>query len=62
MDIEKNFIVSHEFQVTKPNGDIDFIAVYDLTFNVARKFAASKYPNCTIEFYQTVSNPNPTNQ
>jgi hypothetical protein len=40
-----------EFQVNKPNGDIDFITVYDLPESVARKFVERKYPDCKIELY-----------
>ncbi len=37
-----------EFQINKPNGDIDFIEVYDLPSHLAEKFVINKYPNCEI--------------
>jgi hypothetical protein len=46
-------IVTHEFQVNKPNGDIDFIEVEDLPLNIARKFVENKYPDRKIQFYKT---------
>ena len=46
---EYNYIVAHEFQITKPNGDIDFITVYDLPIHLAERFVVNKYPDCTIE-------------
>lgn len=44
-----DYIDFFEFQVTKPNGDIDFIEVYDLPYKLAEKFVRNKYPNCKIE-------------
>lgn len=46
-------IVIHEFQVNKPNGDIDFIEVADLTFCAANTFVKNKYPDCNIEHLKT---------
>jgi len=45
--------VMHEYQVNKPNGDTDFIEVYDLPEQVARKFVKNKYPNCEISLFKT---------
>jgi hypothetical protein len=40
-----------EFQVNKPNGDIDFITVYDLPEKLAQRFVTDKYPDSKIEVY-----------
>lgn len=42
--------VVFEFQVNKPNGDTDFIEVYDLPHWLAEKFVKNKYPDCEILF------------
>jgi hypothetical protein len=39
----EDHIISHEFQVNMPNGDIDFITVYDLPYKHAEKFVSDKY-------------------
>lgn len=46
--MEENYIISFEFQVNKPNGDIDFITVYDLPANLAERFVKNKYPEAEI--------------
>lgn len=43
-----------EFQVNKPNGDIDFITVYDLPEKLAWRFVKNKYPDCEIELYTSI--------
>lgn len=47
-----DFIICHEFQVTKQNGDIDFIVVFDLPERLALKFVCDKYPNDKVEPYK----------
>jgi len=55
-DTEDNYeCVKHEYQVDKPNGDIDFVTVYDLPEQVATKWCKQKYPDCKISRYQTTS-------
>jgi len=53
-------LIEVEFQVDKPNGDIDFITVYDLPESVAKGWVINKYPGCHVsaftpppEIYQT---------
>ena len=36
------------FQVNKPNGDIDYIEVYDLPHHLAEIFVIRKYPDCEV--------------
>ena len=45
--------ITSEFQVNKPNGDILFVKVYDLTPSQARDFLDEKYPDCKISLYKT---------
>lgn len=52
IDNSTDCVVKFEFQINKPNGDIDFIEVYDLPFKLAKKFVENKYPNCKIEKYE----------
>lgn len=46
---------SHEYQVEKPNGDFDWVAVYDLPESVAFKWCKQKYPDCKVSYYKTVN-------
>jgi hypothetical protein len=51
---EQEHINEIDYQVNKPNGDIDFITVYDLPESIAYKFVKNKYPNCEIEFLSSI--------
>jgi hypothetical protein len=53
MNNMEEHVTECEFQVNKPNGDIDFVTVYDLPINVAKKFVIMKYPNCEISLLET---------
>lgn len=44
-----NHICQYTFQVNKPNGDIDFVTVYDLPQDLSRRFVENKYPGLKIE-------------
>jgi len=50
-----------EWQINKPNGDIEFVTIEDLPDRLARKFLEKKYPDCEIELLtsiKTVQNEN----
>lgn len=47
-------IVEQVFQVNLPNGNIDFIHVYDLPIKVAEKFVKNKYQSEEVEFIETI--------
>lgn len=49
-------ITEIEFQVTKQNGDVDFVTIYDLPQKVAFGFARKKYPNCFIQIFRPLTN------
>ncbi len=51
-ELEYEF-VKHEYQVSKPNGDIDFVEVADLPEQVALKWINKKYPDCEISLFRT---------
>ena len=50
--MDNNFVTRDTYQVNFDNGDIDFISVDDLPFNLSLKFVESKYPNNEIEFLE----------
>lgn len=44
--------VEHDFKITKPTGDIEFVTVVDEPKQVAEFFLKSIYSNCKIEYLE----------
>lgn len=56
-DEPENWITKQEFQVNQPNGDIDFVSVYDLPKHLAQKFLEKTYNGLKVEHIEEIINP-----